>query len=201
MKKVFDYLDSLIPDYKCELIYNNDFEFLIAVVLSAQTTDKKVNNVTKVLFKKYDINSLSTAEIKDIVNILKPLGMANKKAIYIKNIANSIINNNYLVPNTREELVKYSGVGRKTANLVLSTLYNKSYFAVDTHIFRVCKRLGITNNDDTILTTEQKLCELIPNENKLKLHHQLVLFGRYYCKSINPLCSNCGLKDICKKTE
>ena len=144
MNRIFDYLDELFPNPKCELEYSSDFEFLIAVVLSAQTTDKKVNKVTKVLFSKYDINSLKDASIDEIKNILKPLGMSDKKALYIKNISRDLIEKyNGVIPNTIEELVKLDGVGRKTANLVLSTLYNKPYFAVDTHVSRVTKRLGL----------------------------------------------------------
>ena len=199
MNKIFEYFDELFPNPHCELIYSNDFEFLISVVLSAQTTDKKVNKVTKELFNKYDIKSLSNADIKDLEDILKPLGMALKKSIYIKNIATTILEKyNGVIPNNHNELIKLDGVGRKTANLVLSTLYDKPYFAVDTHVQRVTKRLGLVKESDDVLKIEKKMYKLIPKERINKSHHQFVLFGRYYCKSIKPECKNCKLIDICK---
>ncbi len=199
MNEIFNYLDELIPNPKCELNYSNDFEFLISVILSAQTTDKKVNNVTKVLFDKYDINTLSTADINDLKLILKPLGMADKKSIYIKNVSNKLLNEfNGIIPDDFNKLVQFDGVGRKTANLVLSTLYNKPYFAVDTHVERVCKRLGLVNKNYDVLKVEKEMYKLIPKDRINRTHHQFVLFGRYYCKSKNPECKNCKLKDICK---
>lgn len=198
MNRIFDYLDELFPNPKCELEYSNDFEFLIAVVLSAQTTDKKVNNVTRVLFSKYDINSLKDASIDELKNILNPLGMADKKSLYIKNISRDLIEKyNGVIPNTLDELVKLDGVGRKTANLVLSTLYNKPYFAVDTHVSRVTKRLGLVPDSFNTLQIEESMYKIVPKDRIDKTHHQFVLFGRYYCKSINPMCNKCKLKDIC----
>ena len=200
MNRIFDYLDELFPNPKCELEYSNDFEFLIAVVLSAQTTDKKVNKVTKVLFSKYDINSLKDASIDEIKNILKPLGMSDKKALYIKNISRDLIEKyNGVIPNTIEELVKLDGVGRKTANLVLATLYNKPYFAVDTHVSRVTKRLGLVPDSFNTLQIEETMYKIVPKDRINRTHHQFVLFGRYYCKSINPMCENCKIKDICNR--
>lgn len=200
MNRIFDYLDELFPNPKCELEYSSDFEFLIAVVLSAQTTDKKVNNVTKVLFSKYDINSLKDASIDDLKNILKPLGMSDKKSLYIKNISRDLIEKyNGVIPNTIEELVKLDGVGRKTANLVLSTLYNKPYFAVDTHVSRVTKRLGLVPDSFNTLQIEKTMYKIVPKDRINRTHHQFVLFGRYYCKSINPMCENCKIKDICNR--
>lgn len=198
MNKIFEYLDTLFPNPKCELIYNNDFEFLIAVVLSAQTTDKKVNLVTKELFNKYDINTLKESNINDLKNILKPLGMADKKAIYIKNIARDINDiYNGKIPDSYEELIKLDGVGRKTANLILSTLYDKPYFAVDTHVERVTKRLSLVPFNSDVVKVEKIMYKLIPKERINRTHHQFVLFGRYYCKSKNPLCNECKLKSIC----
>jgi len=198
MNEIFEYLDLLFPSPKCELVYKNDFEFLISVVLSAQTTDKKVNSVTSLLFSKYDINSLSNADLNDLENILKPLGMAEKKSLYIKNISKKLLEDyNGCVPNNHNDLMKLDGVGRKTANLVLSTLYNKPYFAVDTHVKRVTNRLGLINSDD-VLKIEKKMYKLIPKDRINRTHHQFVLFGRYYCKSMNPSCDICKLKNICK---
>lgn len=199
MNSVFEYLDELFPNPKCELEYNNDFEFLIAVVLSAQTTDKKVNGVTKVLFNKYNINTLQDSSLTELEYILKPLGMSNKKALYIKNISRDISRlYNGIIPNNIFDLMKLDGVGRKTANLVLSTLYNMPYFAVDTHVTRVTKRLGLVKKNSNALDIERQMYKIIPADRINKTHHQLVLFGRYYCKSIKPLCTGCKLKYICK---
>lgn len=199
MNRIFDYLDELFPNPKCELIYNDDFEFLISVVLSAQTTDKKVNSVTRILFNKYDKSTLKDANMEDLKTILKPLGMSDKKSLYIKNISKDIIEKyNGIIPNTLEELIKLDGVGRKTANLVLATLYNKPYFAVDTHVSRVTKRLGLVKDNYNTLQIEKTMYKKVPKDRINRTHHQLVLFGRYYCKSINPSCKECKLKDICK---
>lgn len=199
MNDIFNYLDELFPNPRCELEYSNDFEFLISVVLSAQTTDKKVNIVTKKLFNKYNIDTLMNADLKDLEDILKPLGMAKKKAIYIKNISQKL-NNLYdgKVPKAYQDLIKLDGVGRKTANLILSTLYNEPYFAVDTHISRVSKRLGLVPNNSNVLQIEKKMYKLIPKDRINRTHHQLVLFGRYFCKSIKPNCNKCKLCGICK---
>ena len=200
MNRIFDYLDELFLNPKCELNYNNDFEFLIAVVLSAQTTDKKVNLVTKELFSKYDMYSLKEADIKDLESILKPLGMSSKKASFIKSISKDIVEKyNGKIPNDINLLTSMNGVGRKTANLVLSTLYNEPYLAVDTHVERVSKRLGLVKKDSTVLEIEKQLYNIVPKNRINKTHHQLVLFGRYYCKSVSPNCNGCKLKDICNK--
>lgn len=200
MNRIFDYLDELFLNPKCELNYNNDFEFLIAVVLSAQTTDKKVNLVTKELFSKYDMYSLKEADIKDLESILKPLGMSFKKASFIKSISKDIVEKyNGKIPNDINLLTSMNGVGRKTANLVLSTLYNEPYLAVDTHVERVSKRLGLVKKDSTVLEIEKQLYNIVPKNRINKTHHQLVLFGRYYCKSVSPNCNGCKLKDICNK--
>lgn len=199
MKRIFDYLDELFIDPKPELKYNNEFEFLIAIVLSAQSTDIKVNKVTNILFNNYNINSLKNANIEDIITILKPLGMSKKKSSYIIEIS-KIISEKYngIIPNSREELMKLPGVGRKTANVFLSQIYNMPYIAVDTHVERVSKRLGLVNNNDNVLEVENKLYKIIPKDRCLKTHIQMVLFGRYHCKAIKPNCINCKLKDICK---
>jgi len=200
MNEIIEYLDELIPDAKCELNYTKDYELLIAVMLSAQTTDKRVNMVTKVLFKKYPtLETLKEADINDIINIIRPIGTFRKKALNIKSIANSLIENTGgIVPNDRNFLESLSGVGRKTTNVVLSNLYNEPCIAVDTHVARVSKRLGLAYSKDDILTIEKKLTKKIPKEKLNRMHHQLVLFGRYYCKAMKPECSGCKLKNICK---
>lgn len=196
--KIVNYLNEIIPNPKCELNYSKDYELLIATMLSAQTTDKRVNSVTDILFKQYpNLNSLKSANIEDIKNIIRPIGTYNKKASNIISIAKTLSDIGY-VPNDRKFLESLDGVGRKTTNLVLSTIYNVPCIAVDTHVARVSKRLGLAKENDDVLKIEKKLYKIFPKENLSRLHHQLVLFGRYHCKSQKPDCINCGLKDICK---
>ena len=198
--RIIDYLNELIPNPKCELIYNKDYELLISTMLSAQTTDKMVNQVTKVLYSKYpSLYDLSNAPIKDLIEILRPLGNYNKKAYNTKEIARLVYEKGF-IPNDRKFLEALPGVGRKTANVFLSNIYDENVLAVDTHVERVAKRLGIALDDDNVITVENKLTKYFNGFNLCRLHHQLLLFGRYYCKSINPLCDNCKLKNICKKT-
>ena len=195
---IISYLDELIKDPKCELNYNKDYELVIAVMLSAQTTDKRVNEVTKVLFNKYkSLNELASADINDIKEIIKPLGTYNIKAINVIEISKELNKIGY-VPNDYNYLVSLKGVGRKTTNVILSELFDEPYIAVDTHVSRVSKRLGLAGNKDDVLIVEKKLMKRFKDHNKKKIHHQLLLFGRYYCKAINPLCDNCKLKGICK---
>ena len=197
-ENIINKLDIMIPNPKCELNYNKDYELLIATVLSAQCTDARVNKVTKVLFDKYDIFSLANSDKSDIENIIYSCGNYNKKSSYIIAIAKSLVKDyNGNVPNNREYLEKLPGVGRKTINVVLSNLYDVPAIAVDTHVNRVSKRLGLARKNDTILTVEKKLMKKFKKERWSRLHHQLVLFGRYTCKSTNPQCENCLLKDEC----
>lgn len=203
IQQIINYLDELFPHPKCELNYNKDYELLIAVMLSAQTTDKRVNQVTNILFNKYDtLESLSCADINDIKSIIKPIGTFNKKAQNIIDISKSLLNDkNGIVPNDREYLESLSGVGRKTTNVVLANLYNLPLIAVDTHVSRVSKRLGLALYNDDVLVIEKKLSKKFPKEKLNRLHHQLVLFGRYYCKAQKPLCENCKLKNMCKEKD
>lgn len=197
MNKIIDYLNELYPNPKCELNFNKDYELLIAVMLSAQSTDKRVNQVTEILFKKYDtIEKLNNASIEDIKQIIKPVGNQNKKAIYVKSIAKEL-NENKLT-NDRKRLESISGVGRKTANVVLGMLFNEQCIAVDTHITRVSKRLKLVNKNDDVNTIEKKLTKKFKDYDLVRLHLQMVLFGRYKCKAIKPICENCKLKEICK---
>lgn len=200
INKITNYLDELYPNPKCELEYSKDYELLLAIVMSAQTTDKRVNMVNRVLFKKYDtLDKLNNADINDIESIIKPIGTYKKKAMYIKEISSRLINDNIkVIPNDKEYLSTLPGVGRKTINVFLSIIYNEPLIAVDTHVNRVSKRLNLANEEDDVLDVENKLMELFPKDKWSKTHHQLVFFGRYKCKSINPLCNDCKLKDICK---
>ena len=198
MNNIINYLNELYPNPKCELNYNKDYELLIAVMLSAKSTDKIVNKVTNVLFNKYDtIDKLNNASIDDIKNIIKPIGNQNKKAIYIKEIASFLKDNS--ITNDRKKLESIKGIGRKTANLVLGLLYNEQCIPVDTHVERVSKRLNLVDKNDNVNTTEKKLTKKFKNYDLVRLHLQLVLFGRYKCKSKNPICYNCKLKKICSK--
>ncbi len=195
-----NYIEFLLPNPKCELNYNKDYELLIAVMLSAQTTDKRVNKVTKVLFNKYKtLEEVKNANIDDLKNIVKELGSYNKKSNYVKQIA-TIICNKYdgIMPRKRKELESMPGVGRKTVNVVFSELEIEPNIAVDTHVERVSKRLGLAKEKDNVLEIEMKLRKKFKKETWNKRHKQLVLFGRYYCKAIKPECDNCKLKNICK---
>ena len=192
-------LDEMIPNPKCELNYNKDYELLIATVLSAQCTDKRVNEVTKVLFSKYDIYSLSKSNKKDIEKIIYSCGNYKKKATYIIELSKRLIKDySGIVPNNRDYLESLPGVGRKTTNVVLSNLFDVPAIAVDTHVERVSKRLNLANDKDSVIKVENKLMKKIPKDKWSKVHHQLVLFGRYTCKSIKPECDKCLLKYYCK---
>ena len=203
IERVLDYLDELFPDPKCELDYNKDYEFLIAIVLSAQTTDKRVNKVTDILFKKYcTLEELSIANISDIEDIIREIGTFRRKSIYVRDIAKKLVDDGYnYVPNDRLYIESLPGVGRKTANVFLSNIYDEAAIAVDTHVSRVSKRLGFVNKNDDVSKIEKKLEKKIPHNKWSKTHHQLVLFGRYHCKAIKPECNNCKIRDICKYKE
>ena len=193
MQEIFDYLDALIPNPKCELNFNCDYELLIAVVLSAQTTDKRVNEVTKVLFTKYPtLEDINKADISSIKEIIKSIGTFNKKAVFVKEIAKTLLEKyDGVVPRTHEELEVIPGVGHKSANVVLGVLYNIPTFAVDTHVERVSKRLGLASAKDDVIQVEKKLMKKVPKDRWIRTHHQFILFGRYYCKADKPSCDNC----------
>ena len=200
VKIIENYIDNLIPNPKCELNYNKDYELLIAVMLSAQTTDKRVNIVTNELFTKYSsLEKLKTAELNDLKRIIKSLGSYNKKAEYIKNIATIICDKyNGIMPRDRENLENLPGVGRKTVNVVFGELDIEPEIAVDTHVERVSKRLYLATNNDSVYNVEMKLRKKFKKDTWNKRHKQLVLFGRYHCKAIKPDCIKCGLKNICR---
>jgi len=175
-----------------------DYELLIATVLSAQCTDERVNKVTKVLFSKYNIFDLCNIDLKELESIIYSCGNYKKKSIYIKSIANSLVNDfNGIVPKDRDYLENLPGVGRKTTNVVLSNLFNVPTIAVDTHVDRVSKRLNLAKKTDSVFIVEKKLMKKFPKEKWSRIHHQMVLFGRYICKSQNPNCKDCLLKEYC----
>ena len=199
VKRIREYFNEILPSADCELNYKNDYELLIAVVLSAQTTDKKVNEVTKTLFKKYPtIDDYNNASLNDIENDIKVIGLYKGKSLAIKDIVYKLKNKfNYKVPDNKKDLMSMRGVGNKVANVVLIEIFNKEEFPVDTHVYRVAKRLGLANKNDSILLVEKKLRKAFKKEEYKLLHHQFIHFGRYYCKAINPSCQNCKLKDFC----
>ena len=199
VKLIGDYLDKLFPNPKTELNFNCDYELLIAVMLSAQTTDKRVNEVTRVLFSRYTLKALSEADTSDLERILRPLGSFRKKALYTKSIAKILIDEyDSIVPVDKEVLIKFPGVGKKTANVFLSEFYGYPANAVDTHVERVAKRLKLAYMKDDVLVVEKKLEKKFPKNEWSRRHLQFLLFGRYYCKAIKPECKNCNLKDICR---
>lgn len=199
--EIEEYLDYLFPNPKCELIYNNDYELLIAIVLSAQSTDKRVNSVTPTIFSIYpSLSILKNAKLADLERIIHPVGSFRKKAYYVKEIAR-LLDEEYdgKVPTDREELINFPGVGRKTINVFLSEFYNIPAIAVDTHVERVSKRLKLAYSNDDVLTIEKKLMKKFDKDKWAKIHLQLVLFGRYYCKAVKPECCNCKLINLCKE--
>lgn len=197
---ILNYLEELFPNAHCELNYNKDYELLIAIVLSAQTTDKRVNKVTPVLFGKYKtLPELANAPIEDIEQIIKEIGTFKKKSIFIKNIANALIKDcNGVVPNDPKYLETLSGVGRKTINVFLAEYYQVPAIAVDTHVERVSKRLKLAKKDASVTEVEKSLMKKLPKERWIKTHHQFIFFGRYHCKAISPNCKDCQLKDLCR---
>lgn len=197
---LFSYLDELYPNAHCELNYKKDYEFLIAVMLSAQTTDKSVNQATAVLFDKYTtLEELSKADVSDVAFIIRHLGMYQVKAQNVVKIANILVKQyNGKVPNDQNALLSMPGVGNKTKNCVLAELYNEPLLAIDTHMQRVGKRLGIADEKDSVEKIEQKYMSFIPKEMVVKTNHQIIWFGRYFCKALSPNCANCKLREFCK---
>ena len=203
MKKIDEicvYFDELHPNPKCALNFSNSYELLVAVVLSAQCTDERVNIVTKELFKLASspekMIALGEQKIKQIIY---PCGFYNNKSKAILSLSNDLVNKfNGQVPNSMEELISLTGVGRKTANVVLGVAFNAQTIAVDTHVHRVSKRLGLTKENSTPEQCEQDLLKIVPKDRRTKFHHQTIWFGRLTCKAQRPLCETCRLKDICK---
>ena len=195
---ILEKLDLMIPNPKCELEYSKPYELLMATVLSAQCTDSRVNQVTKVLWDHFTLATLASAPIKEVERIIYPVGTYHNKAHYLIDIANRLIkDHNGEVPNDFNYLVTLPGVGRKTANVVLSNIYDRPAIAVDTHVYRTSHRLGLVPKNKNVYETEQYLMKVVPQEKWSRLHHQLVLLGRYTCKAKNPLCENCLLKEYC----
>ena len=199
VKPLLDYLDEIIPTAKCELLYSKDYELVIAVMLSAQTTDKSVNAVTPILFKKYPtLAALYDAPLEDIEEIIKPIGLYKNKAKNLKGIVKDLVDRfNSVVPSDKEQLMTLPGVGNKTAGVIRAEIFHIPDLPVDTHILRISKRLNLAKKDDEPIDVERKLKKIIPEERWIKSHHQLIHFGRYYCMARSPKCENCKISDMC----
>lgn len=198
INEVLEYLEELIPSPVCELNYSKDYEFLIAIMLGAQTTDKRVNIVTGELFSKYkSVEELANADISDVENIIKSLGNYTKKSRAVIDIAKQIEKWGS-VPNNRSKLETLPMVGRKTVSVFLSELYKIPNIAVDTHVERVSKRLGLAREKSDVIGVEKALKRKIPRDMWCDSHLRFVHFGRYYCTSKKPKCDSCKLHSICK---
>ena len=196
---VLDYFNSKMPQAETELYYNSPFELLVAVILSAQCTDKRINMVTPSLFKVFpDSKTLSQSSFDDVFTLIKSISYPNNKAKHLIGMA-KMLEEDYKgeVPLKVSELVKLPGVGRKTANVITSVLDNQPNMAVDTHVFRVSARIGLTKGATTPLATEKQLIKNIPTALVHKAHHWLILHGRYICTARNPKCQDCGIKEVC----
>jgi endonuclease-3 len=199
-KRTIEYFLSNMPVAETELVYKNPFELIVAVILSAQCTDKRVNMIAPVLLKRYpDAATMAKATQDEIFEFIKSCSYPNNKAKHLCGMARMLENEfKGKVPSDPEILQQLPGVGRKTANVIASVIFNKPVMAVDTHVFRVSNRIGLTKNAKTPLIVEEQLTKNIPAELMHKAHHWLILHGRYICKSRNPLCASCGLSDFCK---
>lgn len=197
--KAIDILEDTFPYAECELNYNTPFQLLIATILSAQTTDVKVNKVTETLFKDYpDVDSFMSLSELELQNRIKSIGLHKNKAKNIKKTCMMLVDEyNGVVPNNRDDLVKLAGVGRKTANVVLSNAFDVPALAVDTHVFRVANRIGLVKSK-TPDQTEQQLTKLLPPERWCKVHHLLIWHGRRICNARKPQCTECPLLEICE---
>lgn len=198
-QQILDKLYEMYPDAKCELNYETPFELLIATVLSAQTTDKKVNQVTEKLFKLCNTpEGFLKLTQEELAQHIKEIGLYKNKSKNILSLSKTLVEEyGSKVPETHEELMKLAGVGRKTANVVLSNAFGIPALAVDTHVFRVSNRIGLAKSKD-VEGTEEQLMKLIPKEQWVKAHHTLIFHGRYLCKAIKPGCENCAIAPLCK---
>lgn len=198
---VIDYFSKAMPLAETELHYGSPFQLLVAVVLSAQCTDKRVNMVTPALFDRFPTcDAMADADVEDILEYVKSVSYPNNKAKHLKGLA-MMLRDEFggEVPYELDDLVRLPGVGRKTANVVLSVVFNKAAMAVDTHVFRVSDRIGLTTGCKTPLATEKELVKNIPAALIPKAHHWLILHGRYVCTAKHPKCAGCGVKSFCRK--
>ena len=199
VNEIIERLEKMHPEAHCELNFDTPFEALVAIILSAQCTDKRVNLVTQDLYKKYNTpQQFASLDIKELEELIKPCGFYKNKAKNIKECARQIIEDfNGVVPQTMEDLTKLAGVGRKTANVMLAEIYKQDAIAVDTHVKRVSNRIGFVKSDDPY-DVEMALKKIFPKDKWSRMHHLLIFLGRYTCKAIKPNCKECLLNDICK---
>jgi endonuclease-3 len=198
-KNVLNWFRENVPVAETELKYENPYQLIVAVILSAQCTDKRVNIVTKEFFKKYPTaQSLLKADIPDIFELIKSVSYPNNKSKHLSGMARMLVNEfNGEVPDNIDDLQKLPGVGRKTANIIVSVVFKKPAIAVDTHVFRVAERVGLAIGSKTPFETEKQLVKGIPEQDLSIAHHWLILHGRYVCTARNPKCAECGIKDYC----
>ncbi|NBI30562.1 endonuclease III [Chengkuizengella marina] len=201
IRRVLDTMGDMFPNAHCELNHENPFELTIAVLLSAQCTDEMVNKVTVHLFKKYKTpQDYLNVPLSELESDIRSIGLYRNKAKNIRKLCEMIIEKyNGEVPKSHSELVELPGVGRKTANVVVSNAFGVPAIAVDTHVERVSKRLALANWKDSVLEVEKKLMKKIPEEEWTQTHHRLIFFGRYHCKAQNPSCDVCPLLDLCRE--
>jgi len=199
-KFVIDWFSEHAPEAETELVYDDPFQLLVAVILSAQCTDKRVNLTTPAIFEKYpDALSMSRASAEEIFPLIKSISYPNNKAKHLAGMSRMLVEKyNGKVPMTVNELTELPGVGRKTANVITSVIDEQPNMAVDTHVFRVSARIGLTAGAKTPLAAEKQLIRHIPAKYVHKAHHWLILHGRYICVAVKPKCSICGLKPVCK---
>jgi endonuclease-3 len=199
-EKVIAWFTETMPIAETELDYTDPYELLVAVILSAQCTDKRVNLITPGFFQHFpDVYSLADAEVEQIFELIKSCSYPNNKAKHLSGMAQRVSEEfDGTIPSTMENLQKLPGVGRKTANVILSVVFNQPAMAVDTHVFRVAARIGLTRGAKTPYDTEMQLIRHIPGKEIPRAHHWLILHGRYVCTARNPSCMSCGLKDLCR---
>lgn len=196
-----DVMKEMFPSAECELVHKNPFELLIAVVLSAQSTDSLVNKVTKDLFQKYQTpEDYLAVTLEEVQEDIRSIGLYRNKAKNIRKLCQMLIDEyGGEVPETKEELIKLAGVGRKTANVVASVAFKEPAIAVDTHVERVSKRLAISRWKDSVFEVEEALMRKVPKEEWSETHHRMIFFGRYHCKAKNPNCDECMLLELCRE--
>lgn len=199
-KAVISYFETAMPVAETELVFKTPYQLLVAVILSAQCTDKRVNIITPPFFEVFpDAQSLAQATEEQVFVLIKSCSYPNNKAKNLVGMARTLVHDfNGIVPSGIEDLQKMPGVGRKTANVIASVVFNLPAMAVDTHVFRVSNRIGLTTNSRTPLETEKQLVKYIPEEKIATAHHWLILHGRYVCVARKPKCGDCGLKEWCK---
>lgn len=199
-KIVISWFEQNMSVAETELAYTNPYELLVAVILSAQCTDKRVNLISPAFFERFpEADTLAESSVEEIFEFIKSCSYPNNKAKHLQGMARMLITEfNSVVPSDIDELQKMPGVGRKTANVIASVVFNKPTMAVDTHVFRISNRLGLTTNSKTPLETEMQLIKHIPEALIPKAHHWLILHGRYVCRARKPLCEDCGLRPYCK---